>query len=140
MTLEFIGHTKPGGIEFYGPELARHQRTLAKFKGGVPVKVIYKQIRKQRTPDQNKLYWKRNEEISAETGYSKESLHEGFMERAEYGKRIKARHANYFFRSSSRDLDTAQFSVLMGYQDELAQFLNEDREPDQMIRLTQGEL
>jgi hypothetical protein len=52
MTIEFVGHTIPGGIEFYGTELARHQRTLAKFKGGVPVKVIYKQIRNQRTPDQ----------------------------------------------------------------------------------------
>lgn len=140
MTLEFIGHTIPGGIEFFGPELARHQRTLAKFKGGVPVKVTYKQIRKQRTPDQNRLYWRRNEELAMETGYSKEALHEGFMERAGFGKRLKVRHADYFFRQSSRDLDTKQFSLLMSYQDELAQFLNEDREPDQYIRLTQGEI
>lgn len=140
MTLEFTGYTVPGGIEFYGQEAARHSRTLAKFKGGVPIKVVYREIRKQRTPDQNKLYWKRNEELASETGYSKEALHEQFMVRAGYGKRLKFRDADYFFRSSSVDLDTKQFSVLMTYQDELAAFLNEDREPDQMLRLTQGEL
>jgi len=140
MTLEFVGHTVPGGVEFYGAEYARHQRTLAKFKGGKPIKVIYKELKKQRTPDQNRLYWARNAELSSETGYSKEALHEQFMVRAGYGKRLQFKSADYFFRVSSTELDTKQFSVLMGYQDELAAFLNEDREPDQMIRLTQGEL
>lgn len=140
MTLEFVGHTVPGGIEFYGQEHARHSRTLAKFKGGKPIKVIYKELKKQRTPDQNRLYWARNAELSSETGYSKEALHEQFMVRAGYGKRLKFKSADYFFRVSSTELDTKQFSVLMGYQDELAQFLNEDRQPDQMIRLTQGDL
>lgn len=140
MTLEFIGHTIPGGVEFYGPEYARHQRTLAQFKGGVPIKVIYKELKPQRTPKQNKCYWKRNEELASETGYSKEALHEQFMARAGYGKRIKYPTAEYFFRVSSTELDVKQFSVLMGFQDELAQFLNEDRDADQMIRLTQGEI
>lgn len=140
MTLEFVGHTIPGGVEFYGSEHARHQRTLAKFKGGKPIKVIYKELKPQRTPDQNRLHWARNAELSSETGYSKEALHEQFMVRAGYGKRLQFKTADYFFRVSSTELDIKQFSVLMGYQDELAQFLNEDREPDQMIRLTQGEL
>jgi hypothetical protein len=140
MTLEFIGHTVPGGIEFYGQEHARHYRTLAKFKGGKPIKVIYKELKKQRTPQQNRLYWKRNEELAAETGYSKEALHEQFMQRAEYGRPLNTGTAEYFFRVSSTELDVHQFSVLMGYQDELAAYLNTDREPDQMIRLTQGEL
>ena len=140
MTIEFIGHTVPGGVEFYGAEYARHQRTLAKFKGGKPIKVIYKELKQQRTPQQNKCYWKRNEELSIETGYSKEALHEQFMVRAGYGKRLKFKTADYFFRVSSTELDVKQFSVLMGFQDELAQFLNEDRDADQMIRLTQGEI
>lgn len=140
MNYEFTGHSVPGGIVFYGPEKARHERTLARFKGGVPVKVIYREVGRIRTINQNKLYWKRNKELSAETGYSKESLHEGFMERAGFGKRVKVRTAEYFFRQSSRDLDTKQFSQLMGYQDELAQFLNEDREPDACVRLTQGDI
>jgi hypothetical protein len=140
MQYEFIGYSVPGGIAFYGSEQARHARTVEKFKGGVPIKVIYKKVIKQRTPDQNKLYWKRNEELSSETGYSKEALHEQFMARAGYGRRVKYGTADYFFRVSSTELDTKQFSVLMGYQDELAAFLNEDRESDQMIRLTQGEL
>lgn len=113
---------------------------MAKFKGGKPIKVIYKELKPQRTPDQNRLYWARNAELSSETGYSKEALHEQFMVRAGYGKRLQFKTADYFFRVSSTELDIKQFSVLMGYQDELAQFLNEDREPDQMIRLTQGEL
>ena len=138
--MEFTGHTVPGGVEFYGNEHARHQRTLAKFKGGKPIKVIYKELKPQRTPDQNRLYWKRNQELSSETGYSKEALHEQFMVRAGYGKRLKFKNADYFFRVSSTELDVRQFSVLMGFQDELAAFLNEDKEPDQMIRLTQGEL
>jgi hypothetical protein len=140
MQYEFIGYSVPGGVAFYGSEQARHARTVAKFKGGVPIKVIYKKVNKQRTPDQNSLYWVRNAELASETGYSKESLHEQFMVRAGYGKRVSFKTAEYFFRSSSRDLDIKQFSELMKYQDELALFLNEDREPDQMIRLTQGEL
>ena len=138
--MEFTGHTVPGGVEFYGNEHARHQRTLAKFKGGKPIKVIYKELKKQRTPEQNRTYWLRNAELASETGYSKEALHEQFMARAGYGKRLQFKNADYFFRVSSTELDVKQFSVLMAFQDELAQFLNEDREPDQMIRLTQGEL
>lgn len=139
MTLEFVGHTIPGGVEFYGSEYARHQRTLAKFKGGRPIKVIYKELKPQRTPDQNRLYWARNAELSSETGYSKEALHEQFMVRAGYGKRVQFKTADYFFRVSSTELDIKQFSVLMGYQDELANFLNEDRNPDCYIVLSNSE-
>lgn len=140
MIFEFVGYSVPGGVEFHGAERSRHARTVAQFKGGVPIKVIYKKVNKPRSLPQNSLYWKRNEELSSETGYSKEALHEQFMARAGYGKRIKYPTAEYFFRVSSTELDTKQFSQLMGYQDELAAFLNEDREPDQMIRLTMGEI
>jgi len=139
MTFEFIGHSVPGGVEFFGAEKERHHRVLSAFRGGVPIKVIYKKVNKQRSIDQNKCYWKRNEELSSETGYSKEALHEGFMERAGYGKRLKVKTAEYFFRSSSRDLDTKQFSELMKYQDELAEFLNDGREPENFLQLTTGD-
>ncbi len=138
MTFEFTAHSVPGGLEFFGPEKTRHERTLSRFRGGVPVKVIYREIGKIRTSDQNRLYWKRNEELSLETGYSKEALHEGFMARGEFGKRVVVKDAEYFFRSSSRDLDTTQVSKLMSFQDEMALFLNEGREPDEYIHLTKG--
>lgn len=140
MTLEFTLFSRPGGLEWPAAERIRFDRTIARFKGGKPVKLILREVKKIRSHDQNALYWKRNGELSTETGYDKESLHEEFMRRAGYGKTLRTRTAEYYFRQSSRDLDTSQFSVLMGFQDELANFLNEDREPDHYIFLTRGQI
>lgn len=139
MTYEFTAKSVPGGIVFLGREKERHDRLMSQFKGGKDVKVVYKPARRTRTPDQNSLYWKRNHELSVETGYSKECLHECFMQQAGYGKTIRTRTAALFFRDSSTELDTKQFSRLMELQDDLAAFLNEDREPDMHIILTTGD-
>ena len=138
MTLEFTVWSKPGRIEWPPAERIRFERTVKRFKGGVPIKIVMREVKKIRSNDQNALYWKRNQELAIECGYDKESLHEEFMRRGGYGKPVKTRTADYFFRMSSRDLDTKQFSMLMTFQDELVSFLNEGREPDHYIFLTKG--
>ena len=139
MTYEFTAKSVPGGIVFLGREKERHDRLMSQFKGGKDVKVVYKPARRTRTLNQNSLYWQRNKDLSIETGYSKECLHEAFMQEAGYGVKVKTRTAELFFRQSSTELDTKQFSRLIELQDELALYLNEDREPDMHIILTTGD-
>lgn len=137
MQYEFIGYSVPGGVAFYGSEQARHARTVAQFKGGVPIKVIYKKVNKSRTIPQNSRYWARNQELAEFTGYSRENLHEEFMRKCGFGKQVLAHTTNYFFRISSTELDIKQFSELMTCQDELVNFLNEGVEPENQIRLSE---
>jgi len=86
--------------------------------------------------NQNNLYWKRNQEISDKTGYTKEEVHEyimymtgNFYESTIFGEIIPC-------RTSSTQLNKTEFSKLFDKQKDIADQYNDGLPEEAQIKLT----
>jgi len=125
----FPGKIKDGQWIFNAGQKEYFTRYVRRAKEG-DYELSLRRFFKKRTIKQNRLYWKRWQTITAETGYSSVTLHEMAMQQRGYGDQVKLMNFEHFVRISSTVLTTVEFSELMKFQDELCEWLNQDKEPE----------
>src|SRR3989304_5742099 len=104
----YPGVIRDGNFVFNPGQLTFFKNYCKKLKNG-DYEISIRKLFKKRTPNQNRLYWKRWQILTDITGYSSLDLHAIAMQARGFGEQIKVMNIDYFLRMSSTLLTTVAF-------------------------------
>ena len=133
---DFIATTTPSGLML---PLAALNRWAQGQKPQTKVLMRVLKVMPHRREVHHRLYRLRNAALSIELDVTAEWLHEYIGKECELGEYRSIRGKSEFVRKSQKEWSVAEMNMAFKKQDELAQFVNEGREPHEAVVLPTGD-